>query len=715
MAHDLCSAMQSTDVAWAAQVHRFKAKSALLRAKATELSDRRARLEERQAALAEKHGGSKVKGTDKLKLNVGGTRVTVRRETLTQLPGTRLAALFSGRWEDCLLRDKKRRIFLDVNPRLFQKIVDFHNSMKIAPPDDPVELPDVAAEDQATFRRLCDFFGLTETCGPPPGAPDSAILQDAAHVQALQRWLREDGVEGQMELLYRASRDGWDSTQFHAHCDAQGPTVTVIQSTGGYVFGGYADQPWMSSGKWISSTGAFLFALRCHSGLPPTKMPLIPGRHGAALYGHSSRGPVFGGNDLHVGSNANAGAGSDCKVGGTYACPAGVNGRSFLTGGQAFQPVELEVFRLRATVEAGVGSEAEGGPSADWQTVAFDGFAPEVKEALEAEREALCVAEAQVVDLEEKFGQEEAFVAFFAGGEAEDIIDLDVSGARMAVRRSTLRLCAESVLARQFDAAVWTEQVDSDDSDEEEAGVMVEHSAYCFEKIVDQLRLRAIMRPGDPLPPAPVVAEHEQKNFLRVVQFFFPGSEDFILTTCAVDTVVLSAEQQQQVCAWLGRPGPRMELLYRASRDGWDSTQFHAHCDAQGPTVTVIQSTGGYVFGGYADQPWSSDGNFISSTGAFLFALHCHSGLPPTKMPLIPGRHGTALYGHSSCGPRFGSNDLHVGSNANAGAGSGYNLGNFYVCPPGQEGNTFLTGEPAFQAMEVEVFQVASGPNGYVG
>ena len=61
----------------------------------------------------------------------------MRRETLTQLKGTRLEALFSGRWENVLLRDAKKRIFLDVSPSCFKKIVDFLNLLKIADPKDP--------------------------------------------------------------------------------------------------------------------------------------------------------------------------------------------------------------------------------------------------------------------------------------------------------------------------------------------------------------------------------------------------------------------------------------------------------------------------------------------------------------------------------------------------------------------------------------------------
>ena len=93
--------------------------------------------------------------------------------------------------------------------------------------------------------------------------------------------------------------------------------------------------------------GSFLFSLVNASGLPPTKMPLIDGKEGNAIYCHNSRGPVFGGgHDLCVPDSPNS---SNCSVnlGITYQCPAGQNGNLFLTGSQYFVVNEMEVFVLK--------------------------------------------------------------------------------------------------------------------------------------------------------------------------------------------------------------------------------------------------------------------------------------------------------------------------------------------------------------------------------
>ena len=93
-------------------------------------------LEDSKVALLQANGGAKLK--KKLTLNVGGTVFKgVKRETLCAVPGSHLAELFSGRWEERLLRDSKGRIFLDVNPECFGKILTFLGDRKQRP-DDPI-------------------------------------------------------------------------------------------------------------------------------------------------------------------------------------------------------------------------------------------------------------------------------------------------------------------------------------------------------------------------------------------------------------------------------------------------------------------------------------------------------------------------------------------------------------------------------------------------
>jgi hypothetical protein len=109
-------------------------------------------------------------------------------------------------------------------------------------------------------------------------------------------------------------------------------------------------------------------------------------------------------------------------------------------------------------------------------------------------------------------------------------------------------------------------------------------------------------------------------------------------------------------------PGKRLELCYRASRDGWTAADFHRLCDGKGPTLVLAkEETKGYIFGGHTTVAWSSNvnwggGNAANDQHAFLFSICNPSSVKPFKMPFKGGGNGyTAVYHDPSTGPRFGN------------------------------------------------------------
>ena len=122
-------------------------------------------------------------------INVGGQILKkIKRDTLCLVPGSRLAQLFSGRWEAKLLRDAKGNIFLDVQPEPFAAILDFLADRKLRP-DGPIELPIVSEELEPALHRQLDFFGLGHLFSEMEGG------------QAAQEGIPpEDGAEPEPEL-----------------------------------------------------------------------------------------------------------------------------------------------------------------------------------------------------------------------------------------------------------------------------------------------------------------------------------------------------------------------------------------------------------------------------------------------------------------------------------------------------------------------------------
>ena len=64
------------------------------------------------------------------------------------------------------------------------------------------------------------------------------------------------------DLIYRASRDGFTSQEFHSKCDNKENTITIIKNNLDYVFGGFIRKGWNSNAKWVNDENAFIFSLR---------------------------------------------------------------------------------------------------------------------------------------------------------------------------------------------------------------------------------------------------------------------------------------------------------------------------------------------------------------------------------------------------------------------------------------------------------------------
>jgi hypothetical protein len=164
----------------------------------------------------------------------------------------------------------------------------------------------------------------------------------------------------------------------------------------------------------------------------------------------------------------------------------------------------------------------------------------------------------------------------------------------------------------------------------------------------------------------------------------------------------------------------KWKLLYRASEHGFLAKNFHTKCDHKTNTLTIIRSHMGYVFGGYAHAPWTSDENFlfsfVSTSGvvkdkqAFLFSL-INKENEPIKMNILESEECKASHFSFSpkYGPTFGAGDLVIADSANENEHSFLNLGRSFQHPRytygSNEAKSFLAGSPFFKVEEIEIFQ----------
>jgi hypothetical protein len=153
----------------------------------------------------------------------------------------------------------------------------------------------------------------------------------------------------------------------------------------------------------------------------------------------------------------------------------------------------------------------------------------------------------------------------------------------------------------------------------------------------------------------------------------------------------------------------RWVLLYRGSRDGFASSNFHAKCDEKANTVTVIETTKGFVFGGFTPIAWDSSCSYRSDSSqkSFLFTVKNPRGSEGRKFVMASS--ANAIYCNSGYGPTFGGgHDIYVANGCNGNASGYTSLGNSFTNDTGIHCQQVFTGEYNFTVKEIEVFAIDS-------
>ena len=84
-----------------------------------------------------------------------------------------------------------------------------------------------------------------------------------------------------------------------------------------------------------------------------------------------------------------------------------------------------------------------------------------------------------------------------------------------------------------------------------------------------------------------------------VQDFFYPIYSPFLK-----ESIINEGYYDEYIKKWVGNY--KWKLLYRASEHEYIAEFFHEYCDnVKGPTLVIIKSDGGWLFGGYTTQSWS--------------------------------------------------------------------------------------------------------------
>jgi len=223
---------------------------------------------------------------DQVVLNVGGQRFTTTRSTLTSIEGSFFEKMFREGSNTTISSDGS--YFIDRDPSSFGHILDYLRNGDLL----------ISSTDKNLRVRLlddADYFLLPKAFKDYLRWSADGIDLWFSEVAFINNQLK--GVSrGLGGILYQTSRDGHSVSTFHTRANSKGPTVVIVETKSGNMFGGYSYSNWASSGGYRASSKAFLFRLR------PTlkRFDQRSGRENYAIYNGANYGPTFGGHDIYI-------------------------------------------------------------------------------------------------------------------------------------------------------------------------------------------------------------------------------------------------------------------------------------------------------------------------------------------------------------------------------------------------------------------------------
>lgn len=521
-----------------------------------------------------------------IRLNVGGWYAALSRSTLTAASEsgekTVLGALFEGEWDKRFPRDGKGRLVLDESPTCFKHIMQalLLKTQQTAGFEgvSPVLLTStesVEDEDEPYISRARVWYGLAAQYVPGVNGGSSILrhIEIKRFLGMLRTWCPNE-ARG-LKLLYRASRDGFSASSFHAKCDDCSSTLTLVKVDAGEgrqsVIGGYADISWgrplsavdASDSQYARSSNAFIFSLKngmtgsytngsTPGALADAERWAVQAPDTAIVCGTSS-GPWFGEQNLRVHFD-----GPNLMTGYPHYC-----GSSYAVGDSLHylhqkNLVEIEVFCFEEPImrESSMSSASASGQSRcehevprpmvdsnDVETKDLHSFGSTIADSFMLERRAIVGAKAELKQAVEKV--EAAVQALrtvygpaVAAGKEDTVVELSVRGTVITTLLSTLQACPDSALATRFNEERWP--ANGNDADER-GRRLVDCDPICFSKVLDVLRLRkraawarvdesdkmAILEEASGAPLVTVKA-CDREAFDTLVNMYFPGCESFV-------------------------------------------------------------------------------------------------------------------------------------------------------------------------------------------
>ena len=243
-------------------------------------------------------------------------------------------------------KDIKFKIELRKNNEKFNQVYNgYYTNFKI---DNLTENTEYELKICSYCNNIIGNWSEIKKFKTPENTNDSQILKETKREKEFLNKILEWTNYNRMELIYRGSRDGMTSNNFHNKCDNKNPTIVLYKNIKDSVFGGFTSLAWANSGNYRPDPQAFIFTLINIHNSEPTKFKIKSENEG--VYHSSGYGPTFGeGCDIYINSdflNSDSSTDFPCR----YIDCLG-KGKSIFTGDfnnstTQYRLKEIEVFQL---------------------------------------------------------------------------------------------------------------------------------------------------------------------------------------------------------------------------------------------------------------------------------------------------------------------------------------------------------------------------------
>ena len=154
---------------------------------------------------------------------------------------------------------------------------------------------------------------------------------------------------------------------------------------------------------------------------------------------------------------------------------------------------------------------------------------------------------------------------------------------------------------------------------------------------------------------------------------------------------------EQLIKSWLNKRKFKAQLLFRKTRDGSNPNDFHNKCDNKGITITFIETTKGYKFGGYTELQWDKSNSAKKDKSTFIFSLN-----KKEKCLVLSDKSSISCY--ENYGPFFGKSHPEIYFYDTLDKGESYEYNSEYSSF--SMGRKITNGERYWDVKEIEIYKI---------